>query len=169
MVGLATSQQGANELGKAGIEHTLNTRQFLGHLPGQRGARGAIDIPPESLIIVDEASMTSTPDLADIADLAVAAATSWSSPATTPSCRAVESGGGDVLLVGSLGHVQLGEAQRFAQAWEGAASLRLREGDLTALEEYADHGRLRGGTLEQVKAAARRTYVAQFAQGTDVD
>ena len=82
---------------------------------------------------------------------------------------AVESGGGMNMLVGNLGHVQLAEVQRFANDWEGAASLRLRAGDLTALDEYADRGRLRGGTLEQIKAEARQHYVARFAQGTDVE
>ena len=41
------------------------------------------------------------------------------------------------LLVSRLGHVQLGEAQRFTQEWEAEASLRIREGDTAGLDEYA--------------------------------
>src|SRR5207244_9054141 len=160
VIGLATSQMGANALREAGIGHTLNTSQFLGHLPGRRGARGAIQIPAESLIIVDEVSMTSTPDLADITDLAVAGGHKLIISGDHAQLSAVESGGAMSLLVSRLGHVQLGEAQRFTQEWEAEASLRIREGDTAALDEYAAHGRLRGGTLEQVKAAARRMYVA---------
>jgi hypothetical protein len=169
VIGVATSQQGANELRKAGIEHTLNSSQFLGHLPGQRGARGAIGIPPESLIIIDEASMMSTPDLADIAALTVVGGHKLVIAGDHAQLSAVESGGGMNMLVGQLGHVRLGEVARFSEPWEGPASLRLRAGDLTALEEYADHGRLRGGTPEQVKAAARQQYVSHFVQGTDVE
>jgi hypothetical protein len=119
VIGLATSQQGANELAKAGIAHTANTSQFLGHLPGRRGARGAIEIPPESLIIIDEASMTSTQDLADIAALAVAAGYKVAVVGDHAQLSAVESGGGFGLLGGQNGYVQLAEVQRFAQAWEG--------------------------------------------------
>ena len=31
-----------------------NTAQFLGHLPGQRGARGPLDITKGTLLLVDE-------------------------------------------------------------------------------------------------------------------
>ena len=113
--------------------------------------------------------MTSTPDLADITDLAVAGGHKLIVSGDHAQLSAVESGGAMSLLVSRLGHVQLGEAQRFTQEWEAEASLRIREGDTAALDEYAEHGRLRGGTLEQVKAEARRMYVAEFTRGIDVD
>ena len=41
VIGLATSQTAANVLAEAGVTRAYNTAQFLGHLPGQREARGA--------------------------------------------------------------------------------------------------------------------------------
>ena len=38
----------------------------MGHLPGQRGARGPLDIAEGTLLLVDESSMIPTPDLADL-------------------------------------------------------------------------------------------------------
>jgi hypothetical protein len=49
---------------------------------------------------------------------------------------AVEGGGGMMLLARRLGFVQLSEQVRFAAAWERAASLRLRAGDASVLDEY---------------------------------
>jgi hypothetical protein len=82
---------------------------------------------------------------------------------------AVESGGGMQLLAGSLGHVQLAEAVRFADEWEQEASLRLRAGDAAAVEDYDHHGRIRGGPPEEAMADARRLYVSQYVQGRDVE
>ena len=43
--GLTTSQAARNVLRDAGVELAANTAQFLGHLRGQRGARGRQDGP----------------------------------------------------------------------------------------------------------------------------
>jgi hypothetical protein len=52
-----------------------------------------------------------------------------------------------------------GRGRRFTSAWEGSASLRLRDGDPTVVDEYAKHGWLvDGGTPEQAEAAASRTW-----------
>lgn len=51
---------------EAGIPVAENTAQFLGHLPDQREARGATSLGPGALLMLDEASTTSMPDLAGI-------------------------------------------------------------------------------------------------------
>ena len=81
---------------------------------------------------------------------------------------AVESGGGMTLLAGHLGHTQLACPVRFTAEWERRASLRLREGDKAALEAYDEHGRITGGTREQVFEDARRAYVAARLACEDV-
>ena len=51
-------------------------------------------------------------------------------------------------------------------AWEGAASLRLRERDQTVLADYHKHGRLLdGGALDQAEAAAARAWLADTLAG----
>jgi hypothetical protein len=58
--------------GSAGVAESRNSAQFLGHLPGQRGARGPVPLGPGTLLVVDEPSMTTEPDLADLISLAEA-------------------------------------------------------------------------------------------------
>ena len=59
-VGITPSQSGRNTLA-AGVAESYNTAQFLGHLPGQRGARGPLDITEDTLLLIDESSMIPTP------------------------------------------------------------------------------------------------------------
>ena len=81
---------------------------------------------------------------------------------------AVEGGGAMMLLADRLGYVQLAEPVRFTAAWERAASLRLRQGDATALDEYDQHGRIRGAPPDHATDQAARTYVATYLTGRNV-
>jgi hypothetical protein len=72
------------------------------------------------------------------------------------------------LLANHLGHTQLAVPVRFTQEWEGDASLRLRAGDKTALDAYAEHGRILGGSREEALDLARQGYVAGRLAGEDV-
>ena len=56
---------------------------------------------------------------------------------------AVTLGGAMKLLSQRLGYVKLAEPVRFESSWERDATLRLREGDDTVLEEYDAQGRFR--------------------------
>ena len=67
-----------------------------------------------------------------------------------------------------LGYVQLAEPVRFTAAWERAASLRLRRGDATALDEYDQHGRIRGAPPDHATDQAARAYVASYLTGRTV-
>ena len=70
-----------------------------------------------------------------------------------------------MLLADRLGYVQLAEPVRFTATWERAASLRLRSGDTTALDEYDQHGRIRGAPPDQAMDQAARAYVASSLAG----
>ena len=72
------------------------------------------------------------------------------------------------LLADRLGYVQLAEPVRFTAAWERGASLRLRSGDATALDEYDQHGRIRGAPPDMAMDQAARAYVASYLDGRDV-
>ena len=63
VIGITASQSARNTLA-AGVPVSYNAAQFLGHLPGRRGARGPVPIGPGTLLVIDEASMLSSPDLA---------------------------------------------------------------------------------------------------------
>jgi AAA domain len=118
---------------------------LLGHLPGRRGARGMRAIPRGSLVLLDEASMTSIADIRDLTAAARAGGFKILVAGDQGQLTAVEGGGGMGLLASELGYVQLAEAVRFSAGWEQQASLGLREGQLSALDACDDHGRIAGG------------------------
>jgi conjugative relaxase-like TrwC/TraI family protein len=167
VIGLAASQTAANVLAEAGVTRAHNTARFLGHLQGQREARGPLPLAAGSLLIVDEASMMSVADLAAILALARERGCKIVACGDHEQLSAVEGGGAMMLLARRLGWVQLAEPQRFAHAWERDATLRLRAGDVTVLAEYEEHGRLRGGTPEEAAEQAYRGWLADFLGGKD--
>ena len=166
VIGITPSQSARNTLA-AGVPVSYNTAQFLGHLPGQRGARGPIATGPGALLLIDEASMVPGPDMADVTSLAEATGSKVILAGDTAQLQAVENGGGMSLLADELGYVQLAEPVRFRAEWEQAASLRLRAGDTTVLADYDQHARIRGGEPEQMMDAATAAYVALTLDGTD--
>ncbi len=166
VIGITPSQSARNTLA-AGVPVSYNSAQFLGHLPGRRGARGPIPISPGTLLVVDEASMISGPDLADLISYAEARGAKVILAGDLSQLQAVEAGGGMALLASALGYARLAEPVRFRAAWEQAASLRLRTGDTTVLADYDQHGRIYGGEPEQMMDAAAAAYVALTLDGTD--
>ena len=166
VIGITPSQSARNTLA-AGVPVSYNSAQFLGHLPGQRGARGPVRLRPGDLVLMDEASMVSNPDLADVVTQAATGGAKVILAGDTQQLQAVENGGGMSLLAGALGYAQLTEPVRFRAAWEQAASLRLRAGDTSVLAEYDQHGRIRGGDPEQMMDAAAAAYLALTLDGTD--
>ena len=168
VIGITASQSARNTLA-AGVAVSYNSAQFLGHLPGQRGARGpGPDRQRGPLLVIDEASMMPTPDLADLISLAEARGGKVIVAGDTSQLQAVQNGGGMSLLADRLGYARLAEPVRFRQPWEQAASLRLRDGDASVLADYDQHGRIIGGDPEEMMDAAAAAYVALTTDGTDV-
>ena len=167
VIGITPSQSARNTLA-AGVPESYNTAQFLGHLPGRRGARGPVKLQPGDLILMDEASMTANPDMADVISQAADSGAKVILAGDTSQLQAVENGGGMSLLASALGSVQLTEPVRFRAGWEQAASLRLRAGDTSVLAEYDQHARIRSGDPEQMMDAVAADYLALTLDGTDV-
>jgi ATP-dependent exoDNAse (exonuclease V) alpha subunit len=167
VIGITASQSARNTLA-AGVPRSCNSAQFLGLLPGRRGARGPVPIGPGTLLLIDEASMLSGPDLADLIAYAKARGAKIILAGDISQLQAVENGGGMSLLAGALGYARLSEPVRFRASWEQQASLRLRDGDTTVLAEYDQHARITGGDPEQMIDAATAAYVALATDGTDV-
>src|SRR5262249_52848249 len=132
VIGITPSQSARNTLA-AGVPVSYNAAQFLGHLPGRRGACGPVRLRPGDLVAIDEASMVSTSDLADVITQAAAAGAKVILAGDIQQLQAVENGGGMSLLADGLGYARLTDPVRFRAAWEQAASLRLRSGDASVL------------------------------------
>ncbi len=166
VIGITASQSARNTLA-AGVPESYNSAQFLGHLPGRRGARGPMPIGPGTLLVVDEASTMPGPDLADLIGLAEAGNGKVILAGDSAQLQAVQNGGGMSLLASRLGYVRLTEPVRFREPWEQAASLRLRDSDPGVLAEYDEQARIIGGDPEEMMDAAAAAYVALAADGTD--
>ena len=166
VIGITAAQSARNTLA-AGVPVSYNAAQFLGHLPGRRGARGPVETGPGPLLAIDEASTMPGPDLADLIAYAQARDGKVILAGDTSQLQAVENGGGMSLLADTLGYARLAEPVRFRAAWEQHASLRLRDGDSTVLADYDQHGRILGGEPEQMMDAAAAAYIALTSDGTD--
>jgi hypothetical protein len=140
--GTATSQNATNELRKAGVPVAVNTTGLLADIDRGR-------IPKGSLIVVDESSMVSMAHLSAIVSFAATNGCKVVLAGDQQQLAAVEGGGAMMLLADRLGYVQLAEPVRFTHAWERDASLRLRQGDATALDDYDQHGRIHGAPPEE--------------------
>ena len=167
VIGITPSQSARNTLA-AGVPVSYNAAQFLGHLPGRRGARGPVPIGPGTLLVIDEASMLSGPDLADLIAYAKARGAKIILAGDISQLQAVENGGGMSLLAARARLRPAGRTRPVPpRRGNRQASLRLRDGDTSVLAEYDQHGRIIGGDPEQMMDAAAAAYVALTAGGTD--
>ena len=98
-------------------------------------------------MIVDEAGMVPTDNLAELADLADTRGWRLALVGDPMQFSAVGRGGMFGLMVDTFGAIELDQVHRFANEWEREASLRLRRGDVSVAEIYDVHDRLHGGTI----------------------
>lgn len=123
-------------------------------------------LKPHSLVIIDEASMTSTVHLHSMLTQADAVGAKILTVGDHRQLDAVDAGGALALVAERASCHQLTSVWRFHHEWERAASLRLREvndsDDARALiGEYDEHGRLEHGDDEtMLEAAFTATYRA---------
>lgn len=117
------------------------------------------------LVIVDEASMVSTLQLAALAEQAREAGAKVLLVGDPGQLDAIDAGG----ILGWLDRQgktsQLSTIWRFEQAWEQAASLMLRSGDFSAVAEYNRHGALRHGSYLDMVDQAYLSWEADIAAG----
>jgi AAA domain len=102
VIGITTAQSARNTLA-AGVPVSYNAAQFLGHLPGRRGARGPVETGPGPLLAVDEASTMPGPDLADLIAYAETHDGKVILAGDTSQLQAVENGGGMSRGAGGTG------------------------------------------------------------------
>lgn len=133
----------ADTLDKLLIEHRL-----------ERPPDHRYDLPAGTTVIVDETAMVSTQNLAELFDLAERRDWRLALIGDPMQFSAVGRSGMFGHLVDSFDSIELDRVHRFHHSWEAKASLRLRRGDETVVEEYEAHGRLRGGTSTRMRVAA---------------
>ena len=160
VVGLAPSAAAAEELGRA-TDLETDTLAKLVHtvhqVPREEWPSWIREIGPRSLLIVDEAGMASTAELAVAVSFALARGASVRLVGDGHQLNSVAAGGVLRDLDHHIGAVRLSHLHRFTDPAEAAATLGLRSGDVAALGFYADHRRIHVGDLA---AAVEDAYAA---------
>jgi conjugative relaxase-like TrwC/TraI family protein len=167
VTGLTTSTNAARVLAGEGLGESHNLADFLGKIKDSDTCRGHLPVRPGDLLVVDEASMVTTTDLAAVEEIATAHGAKILLTGDTAQLSAPEAGGAMRLLAAEHGYHELRTVHRFQHAWEADASLRLRDGDVSALAEYDQRGRITGGSREQMTEAAVSRWLADHLSGKD--
>ena len=168
--GVATAQIATSNLKSDGLT-ALNTTRFLGEAtPDPITGHARRPLTAADLIVIDEASMAATAQVAAIAAAAARVGAKVVPVGDPHQLDAIGAGGLFAHLAETLPAEQvhaLDQPHRFREPWEAEASLWLRTGDHRAVDAYADQGRLVDGTIEQMTAAARHGGLADRLAGLD--
>lgn len=125
-------------------------------------------LPPGSTLLVDEAGMVGTPVLARLAELATDREWRVVLVGDPYQLQAVGRGGLFYELCATGRAHELQRIHRFTEAWEAAASLKLRRGDLHGWDAYFEHGRVVAGRFEEHLVTAARRWLDTTATGGTV-
>jgi conjugative relaxase-like TrwC/TraI family protein len=120
---------------------------------------------PGQLVIVDEAAMSGTIDLAQLAAQIRRVGAKLLLVGDHRQLGSVPAGGVFGLLVRRGHAVTLDGLWRFQHRWEAHVTRQLRNGDPTCLDIYAKHGRINGGDYEAMLDAAHAAWAADRATG----
>jgi conjugative relaxase-like TrwC/TraI family protein len=169
-IALAPSASAADEIGVvAGLD--ADTLAKLVHAarsqPEEQWPAWMRRIGPASLVIIDEAGMAGTADLAAAVDFVLSRGGSVRLVGDDHQLSSVAAGGVLRDLDHHVGAVRLTHLHRFTDPHEAAATLALRAGDVAALGYYADHGRIHVGDLATATERAYQAWAADRAVGHD--
>jgi conjugative relaxase-like TrwC/TraI family protein len=163
VVGLAPSGKAADVLA---TEAGCPTDTVAGFLTRHRSSSSRW--PTGTTVVLDEAGMTATTDLAEL--VALVRQHQWrlvavGDPAQLP---AVGRGGVFAHWCNTISHIELDTPRRFRDPWEAHASLLLRAGDPTAVDHYDTHHRLRSVHPAVMASEAARLHRRYAERGRSV-
>ena len=174
VIGLAPSAAAASILSDeiGATSHTIDSLTFT-----WRGLNPANPVPktlaalpvqirPGDMLLVDEAGMASTENLAALTEIAQEAGAIVRLIGDPKQLAAVESGGLFADLANTPGTPELREVMRMGADTEQAeATLELREGNTDALHLYSQRGWVHGGLREQMLTDAVQAFIADTKAG----
>ncbi|MCW2855562.1 MAG: putative TraA-like conjugal transfer protein [Marmoricola sp.] len=169
VIPLATSARAADVLGTELGMRAENLHKFLyehHRATDQLGKHDQwFDVRAGDVLVVDEAGMAGTMQLAELVTLAQdrgAAVRLLGDPA---QLAAVDAGGALGLLEHEVGATYLTDLHRFSDPDEGAATLLLRTGDTSALVFYNDRDRVRTGSRDVMLEQAYDSWAHDVRSG----
>jgi conjugative relaxase-like TrwC/TraI family protein len=164
VIGLAPSGKAADVLGLDAGCPTATVASFLLQHAGPDPKLW----PAGTTVVLDEAGMTATTDLARLVDLVQTR--HWrlvaiGDPAQLP---AVGRGGVFAHWCDTVPHHELDTPRRFIEPWEASASLELRRGDPAVARAYHDHERLHTAHPVLLPGVIAHTHHQHLAAGRSV-
>ena len=146
--GVAPTAKAAKVLGQETGMHADTVAKLLHEWDRPDGPGPQWRLPHRATVIVDEAGMLSTPNLHQLTQLATTEQWRLVLVGDHRQLQAVGRGGLLAEISATSRTIELERIHRFSHDWEAAASLRLRHGDLRALDAYEAHGRIIPGSFD---------------------
>ena len=166
VIGVTSSENAARVLRSEGLDDAYNIADFLGYQEGTDVRRGHRPLNEGDWLVIDEAGTTDTTAVAELNEVVKRrGAHLLYTGDPFGQLGSVGAGGAMRLVAEELGYYELHKVKRFKEAWEGPASLRIRAGDVTALREYIDRGRVLEGSEEEVTGRLVKQYTGSLVAG----
>ncbi|MFC9689054.1 MobF family relaxase [Kribbella sp. NPDC056951] len=143
----------------------LRHQRLASQLAGLRAEDDRWRFHKNQLVIVDEASMASTMELATLARATNTAGAKLLLVGDDAQLSAADTGGAFRLIAKDSNAAQLSDVWRFTSPWERDASLSLRAGHLSVIDTYEDHNRLTAGSSDEMEDAAYKAWLADTTAG----
>lgn len=171
VIGLAPSAKAASVMGEEiqAPAHTIDAL-LLSYEHGSNGQpiHPEMALSPGDVLIVDEAGMAGTTNLANVVILAEQKGSLVRFIGDTRQLSAVQSGGALRAIQNDVGSVALEEVHRFTTAGEAEASLLLREptpAEVDPFQFYKEQGRVTAGNEEHITGAVFTAWQHDTAAG----
>jgi len=167
IIGLAPSARAAAELRREIQTRSDTLAKLTWSLTTGFTPKWVRSIGPQTLVIIDEAGMAGTGDLAQAVDYITSRGGSVRLVGDDQQLASIAAGGVLRDIAEQVGVVILSELQRFADPAEGAATLAVRLGDPAAIGFYLDNSRVHVGDETTVTDHAYRAWLTDRANGLD--
>lgn len=145
--------------------HPRRYEAVAAQLAEQYAAQAKYQLRENQLLTIDEASMVSTAQLAELTAQAQTVGAKVVLVGDPAQLGSVDAGGMLGWLDRNNKAYTLSSVWRFKNDWEGEASLGLRSGDIKVLEEYEQHGRIIDAG-DDVADAAYQAWLTDTQDGT---
>jgi Ti-type conjugative transfer relaxase TraA len=132
--------------------------------------KGYDRLGPKDVLVIDEAAMVGTRQLAAFVSEALAADAKLVLLGDTEQLQAIEAGAPFRGILSAVGAANLEEVRRQRELWQRTATRQLSTGATAqALTAYAENGRIRAhSTMEDARAAVLASWSASVATGASV-
>ncbi|WUV28603.1 relaxase domain-containing protein [Kribbella sp. NBC_01484] len=140
-------------------------RRIVGELAQVRTEHDRWRFRRGQLVIVDEASMAGTMELATLAREADTVGAKLLLVGDDAQLGAANTGGAFRLIARDTQAAELRDVWRFSNDWERDASLKLRDGQPNVIDAYDEHKRFSHGSLEVMENAAYLAWKADTSAG----